>query len=433
MIETISKIREAWKDASEQIRDDPEEFKKEYPDLSPEQLDEAIETFCKWAERQAPPHGFKPISGLARTLLATETGKLLRSIEAYNISKDWEFPFLEPLGRGLAFVSLSAVFSDKDESRKIIAAQGGKLAENLALLDTAQGELSRKMDSLNQADALVAKLTEHESGIAARKVKVDEICTSIEQIRTQVEENDDTIEAAKAETEAFKKQVKVVLEQSNELLEQNRTMQASLAKQSEQLDQLKIKTTEQSKLITDLLPGATSAGLAAAYGDRARSLIPNIKYWRLLFIISIVALVAGSVTIVTLTLGQDADIWKYFFLRLPMVIPVVWIAWFSAIQYGNSTRLEEHYSFKEATSKAFAGYREHIEHLGGLTPGVDGDSKQDIVKRLAESTVTILGKPPSDIFNHTDAEASPVSQVLAIIVGRLFGGGTASKKVEEKK
>lgn len=141
--------------------------------------------------------------------------------------------------------------------------------------------------------------------------------------------------------------------------------------------------------------------------------------------VAITMLIVASWILVGFTIKQDTDTWHYLLLRLPVALPIVWLAWFSAIQYGNAMRLEEHYSFKEATSKAFAGYREHVQQLGGVTE-VEGseDSSQDIVKQLASTTVQILAKPPADIFSGPEKEASPLSQMLAVIVARIVGGKT---------
>ena len=139
---------------------------------------------------------------------------------------------------------------------------------------------------------------------------------------------------------------------------------------------------------------------------------------------AIAMLIVASWILVGYTIKQDTDTWHYLLLRLPVALPIVWLAWFSAIQYGNAMRLEEHYSFKEATSKAFAGYREHIQQLGGVTEGEDDgeNPSQNIVKQLASTTVQILAKPPADIFSGPEKEASPLSQMLAVLVARIVGG-----------
>jgi hypothetical protein len=428
MTETIQQIREAWKEASQQIHDAPDQFKAHYPNLSPSQLDESIETFCKWAEKGNAPHGFKPVSSLARTMLAVEAGKLLNAIKQFNDSQDWVFPFLEPLGRALSFVSLAAVFSDKDDARQLVAEHGGKLAESLTLMDTAQAELGRKMESLKEADAAIERIKDHEITIAAKAKASEQSEQTIAESKEATSQHLEEIEATKDEIEELKTQVQTALQEAETLRKSNDSFQAKLKEQSDQLEALKAKAEIQAKTVAELLPNATSAGLASSYGDRARSFLPAMKLWRTLFMAAIAMLIVASWILVGYTIKQDTDTWHYLLLRLPVALPIVWLAWFSAIQYGNAMRLEEHYSFKEATSKAFAGYREHIQQLGGVTEGEDDgeNPSQNIVKQLASTTVQILAKPPADIFSGPEKEASPLSQMLAVLVARIVGGKGAN-------
>jgi hypothetical protein len=320
MTETIQQIREAWKEASQQIHDAPDQFKAHYPNLSPSQLDESIETFCKWAEKGNAPHGFKPVSSLARTMLAVEAGKLLNAIKQFNDSQDWVFPFLEPLGRALSFVSLAAVFSDKDDARQLVAEHGGKLAESLTLMDTAQAELGRKMESLKEADAAIERIKDHEITIAAKAKASEQSEQTIAESKEATSQHLEEIEATKDEIEELKTQVQTALQEAETLRKSNDSFQAKLKEQSDQLEALKAKAEIQAKTVAELLPNATSAGLASSYGDRARSFLPAMKLWRTLFMAAIAMLIVASWILVGYTIKQDTDTWHYLLLRLPVAL-----------------------------------------------------------------------------------------------------------------
>src|SRR5258705_2208482 len=105
--------------------------------------------------------------------------------------------------------------------------------------------------------------------------------------------------------------------------------------------------------------------------------------------------------------------------RLPCAAPLIWLGWFSAIQYGNTIRVQEDYAFKAATSKAFAGYKDHMEYMAN----VQLDEANSAMKLLAARTIEILAHEPLRIYQKPHKDVSPANFLLSI-----FGG----KKSDEK-
>ena len=103
---------------------------------------------------------------------------------------------------------------------------------------------------------------------------------------------------------------------------------------------------------------------------------------------------------------DEKNIWTYLVFRITLAAPLVWLGWVSAVQYGNIVRVQEDYAFKEATSKAFQGYRDHMQHLAT----VNSDEEGNAMRLLAVETIKILAREPLRIYGHTHGDASPMQK-----------------------
>jgi hypothetical protein len=123
--------------------------------------------------------------------------------------------------------------------------------------------------------------------------------------------------------------------------------------------------------VEGLLPGATSAGLASSF-NKQRSRFTNAqKQWLWTFISCIVALVILAVPSFLSAIGWTTHpteqswnaAWRSLTLRLPIVLPIIWLAIYAGRNYMMSIRMEEDYAYKEAISTAFEGYKREMEKI----------------------------------------------------------------------
>ena len=119
--------------------------------------------------------------------------------------------------------------------------------------------------------------------------------------------------------------------------------------------------------------------------------------------------------------------WIYLVHRLPLAAPMIWLGWFCSMQFGNVIRLMEDYAFKEATSIAFAGYRDHMEHLSGVS---DGEA-HTAMERLALVTISVLGNEPLRLLQKQHQDASPMDRLLSSFAA--LKGNKESNESEKKE
>jgi hypothetical protein len=143
-------------------------------------------------------------------------------------------------------------------------------------------------------------------------------------------------------------------------------------------------TTELQSLIErveGLLPGATSAGLASSFNKQRSRFTGPQKQWLWTFVICIGVLFVLALPNFLSAIGwtsHPADqswnaTWRSLTLRLPIVLPVIWLAIYAGRNYMMSLRMEEDYAYKEAISTAFEGYKREMEKIAAgegenLTP-----------------------------------------------------------------
>jgi len=120
--------------------------------------------------------------------------------------------------------------------------------------------------------------------------------------------------------------------------------------------------------VENLLPGATSAGLASAFNAQKNRFGSPQRRWLWAFVICMAGLVAVALpSFLHAAFGNTVSSWDELLrglaMRLPIVIPLVWLAIYAGRNYMLSLRLEEEYAYKAAVSTAFEGYKREMEKI----------------------------------------------------------------------
>lgn len=399
---TIETIRDAWATSLPVLQASPNIVEAVAPECSIEQCDEAVQTILKWASSNRAPHGFRPIYPIVRLQLAASLATLSQQAQNLKGNPAAHFAgFFAQLLQCIAPITAACTFSDKAETHKAIGELGGELSQHIALMHTAQQELSQKMGVLEKSEATASLVDERAEAVEAAATKVESTVAKLAEQSTaasthlqEIEENHEEIEALKTRLDG--------------LIKQNESLQTCLEEQSKHAQAIAQKADEQQKLLDELLPRGTSAGLASAFNQQRTRFGWSQIGWAAAFLGSVITLIVFAWSIkLGLPTSTPSEIWSYLLFRIPLASPLIWLGWFSAIQYGNVLRLKEDYAFKEATSMAFAGYRDHMEHLRE----VDDSDAGNALNKLALVTISILGNDPLRLLQGQSADASPLDKI----------------------
>ena len=144
-------------------------------------------------------------------------------------------------------------------------------------------------------------------------------------------------------------------------------------------------------------------GLTQAFQGRVDDLATSKAYWgkALALVLSLMVISALEFTI-----NKHALDLVTFGARLAITLPLIWGAWFSAKQYGYTSRLMEDYQFKVATAASFEGYKKEAAEID-----------QNLLKKLMDSTIDNFSNNPLRIYSIA-SDGSPI-QELADSIAKL--------------
>ncbi|MFA6290659.1 MAG: hypothetical protein WC637_02695 [Victivallales bacterium] len=172
--------------------------------------------------------------------------------------------------------------------------------------------------------------------------------------------------------------------------------------------------------VVSLLPGATSVGLASSFNKQIVRFTKSQKLWFrtfitciiLLFVLAIPSFLAtfGVSSILGMSFGHASDpkwedIMRGLLLRLPIIIPLVWLAIYAGRNYMLSLRLEEEYAYKAAVSTAFEGYKRELANI----PADDSGNPAPLNK-LCGNILAAIAERPGRIYEGKQHDITPFNE-----------------------
>lgn len=416
--EQLKALKVSWARVYEVALANPSVWQPYLPNTPIQSLNETVSTIDTWLNRTDAPEGFNPGYQIAKATAAVFLPQLLTASQNLEAAQYNHFPnFINALTNTLAAIHTMAVYADKETSR-LNADLSIQLSQSIALLNTAQQELADKKNLINQVQSLVAEIEEANEKIIAQSDTATETSEELQETKNQssiyFEEINTLLESAKSHESEYQ-----------ELISNNIKLSENLTKMMSDLENLQERSKEQERIIDSILPKGASAGLAAAFSSRGRKLELGKWLWMIAFVSSLSTLTIFAWHITGFNSKDPLEFLAYLASRLPLAAPLVWLGWFSAIQYGNIIRVQEDYAFKEATSKAYQGYRDHMEHLAN----VQIDEARTALTLLSEKTIEILSHEPLRIYGGTDQDATPAHGLARFI---QFGNKKTNASPSEK-
>lgn len=117
---------------------------------------------------------------------------------------------------------------------------------------------------------------------------------------------------------------------------------------------------EKNDKIDELLPGATSKGLAEAYKDEKEDMQENIKKWNGVFIGSIVLFITLFVIYFIISLNKDFT-FASFFRAFPFLFFSGFFTYYSTKQIAEYKRIASEYAYKQRLNQTYKGYETQIK------------------------------------------------------------------------
>lgn len=298
-----------------------------------------------------------------------------------------------------------------------------KLAEiNTILVDTKCLQTSSK-EVVTEINGFQTAATKHASEVEALLQSAQEATTravaALEAINTQKTSAEESATAI----EEFSDEAKEAAQTCKKLANTAEAVDTRIAAYENQLAELISKSKTQLATITDLLPGATSAGLAHAFDERRKTFLKPGTHWQYLFIGSVIAIVvlAGSAlwsAYQSNTLLTWDEISRLWIVRIPVVGALVWLAIHSSRESALAKRLEEDYGYKAAIAASFQGFQKQMAEIGASA------EDNPPLNKLCGDTLMTIASPPGRIYEKHSLTVTPTSELAAAARSVLPETGT---------
>lgn len=228
----------------------------------------------------------------------------------------------------------------------------------------------------------------------------------INNLLSKIESTDDKARRSLLAAEAISKEFQIFSE-AKDKLSQTETKANQIIELAENS---RIKAKETSDSVENALRTAGILVLAKGFAAYKKKHLITKCTWGVIFALSML----GIITITTqyiipkVELSHTSEIWPSLTLRITIIAPIVWLGWFSAIQYNNTVRLEEDYAFKCATISFYESFKNQIGEI-------DKQCSIDTItvkKIITSCLITVLTDNPLSKLGKSKDEASPSCDIL---------------------
>ena len=255
----------------------------------------------------------------------------------------------------------------KEEFQKL-SSENMRLQLGVSELLKTTTTLEKRKNELNDALKLASKLSDDSKNLldSANKsksiIEADAILSgtlreNVESNQAEVKDYVDLIHKTADAVPKFEKERDEILKQCNDLLAEGQIR----------------------------LDAASKIGMAVSFSDQAREYVWPRRGWLVVFIFSLAAIVGVGLCFIFAEISdlEGLDRLYHFITDLPLSLPFIWLAWFSALRFSQLGRIREDYAFKVATALALDGYRKQAAEV-----------KPELAEKLLDLAITNFGENP---------------------------------------
>ena len=295
---------------------------------------------------------------------------------------------------------------DIENSIKNLKNIQNKYSDEIDDIREMNSEIIKTRDSIAEINDSISSMNEfieeNYKTIVENKNNFTEIYESVEGWNEEISESlsssktiKDEVNDLQAKSSLIASNVKINEEKSNDLLK-------ILNKQKERHQQFIIQ-------IEETLEDANRVGMAGSFKERKEETSKTQETWMKVFITSLVLLSGLSLLLfVVFPISSDfvisIDSIGKLLIRLAIISPIIWLAWFSSGQYSLINKIREDYSYKYASSMAYEGYKKAADECDA-----------ELALKLLDSSINNISQHPIRLFTKKNDYRSPMSETVDLI------------------
>lgn len=260
--------------------------------------------------------------------------------------------------------------------------------------------------------------------------KLDKACTQIQENEQKINELDKfyikVFEGEKNETgDTIKKSLRDTLDEHTKKLNdlhnsKENKLNTLISEKEEKLAQLYANKEQE---INNLLPGATTAGLAKAYQEEKERIGKSIVWWNWIFAISALVFIGSFGAYFYFSL-QESFTYTSFLRSLPFWIFSGFFTYYSTKQIAKYMRLQSEYTHKETLNATYIGYKEQID---------GAENNKELNQKLLEIMLNSAKLNPSNTLEKHKGELVSLTMIEKMLDFLPLDSLTRLKEVIERK
>ncbi|MCC7014871.1 MAG: hypothetical protein IT454_20075 [Planctomycetes bacterium] len=278
-------------------------------------------------------------------------------------------------------------------------------AQHSAHIEDGRGHAQSVRESI---DELHAKSTKSASEAQAESDRAQQISDAMRDLLAELSATKSSGASSLTEITNLKANAESHIEATRHLAETAAEVDARIKAYESRLAEFDTKAAAHLQTIEGLLPGATSAGLASAFGMRRQHFKWPQRVWQGAFVASVLGLLGLAAWELGVAGRAEAELelarlGVSLLHRIPFALPLIWLAIYASRQAALSKHIEEDYAFKETASRSFEGYR---RQLAEIEKDVAPDSP---LGRFCTATLNVITTPPGLVYSKQRTDVSPVT------------------------
>lgn len=293
--------------------------------------------------------------------------------------------------------------------------------EYKSLLKKAEA-LSNLEKSIDKAEDTIVKISEINEEVEDYKEKISELAESAKSELDEISDNHGQSEKLVTEININKQRIDEQIELNNK---NDEKIEENFNNLNKLIDSTKKQFEEQHNEIQRIIDDANRASMAGSFKTRKTEITSTLRWLDSITYMVLLSICILLVFFFTVSYSDKGFSITEFLSRIPITLPLIWLAWLTSRKSAYLSRIREDYAYKYSSAMAFEGYKKQVQEIS-----------PDLLGKLLEIAVNNLGDNPTRLYNdkvkHTPFDVDTLSDLIKSLpkdkIEELFKLVSNSKK-----
>ncbi len=269
------------------------------------------------------------------------------------------------------------------------------------LLEKA-GKLSKLESSIDDAEQTLQEITEIRTEVLNYKDIISSKAETAELTLEKITKNHELSSRYVVEIDENNKQITYQIKQ---LEENEKSYQSTFTDLKQFIEDTKKEFNKQKDEIQEIIDDANRASMAGSFLKRKNEITSSIRLFDFCTVVFLLSIVVILGYIFSSSYNEDVFSLTLFFSKIPITLPLFWLAWLASRKSAYLTRIREDYAYKYSSAMAFEGYKKQVQEI---SPELQEKLLKIAVKNLGDNPIRLY----KDKIKHTPIDLEAVFDLI---------------------